>query len=82
MLDKQHDNKGLKIRNDIKYPGNSITGWISLEVDSKEMVDFAKLFTLRESRRAPDRALSRVRGNTLQFHPFRLGSEALRLLQR
>jgi len=63
MLDKQHDNKGLKIRNDIKYPGNSITGWISLEVDSKEMVDFAKLFTLRESRRAPDRALLRVRGN-------------------
>ena len=54
----------------------SLVGWISLEVDSKEMVDIAKLFTLR------DRALSRVRGNTLQFHPFRLGSEALRLLQR
>jgi hypothetical protein len=38
-------------------------------------------FTLRESRRAPDPALSGVRGSLLQLHPFRLDSGALRLLQ-
>jgi len=51
-------------------------------VYSKEMIKFAKLFTLQESRRSSDPSLSRVRGSTLQRHPFRLVSEALRPLQR
>jgi hypothetical protein len=51
-------------------------------VHSKDGVDFAMLFTLRESRRTSDPVLSRVRGKQLQLHPRRLGSEALRLLQR
>ncbi len=38
-------------------------------------------FTLRESRRAPDPALPRVRSSPLRLHPWRLDSEALRLLQ-
>ncbi|CAD7766644.1 MAG: hypothetical protein DNFNHJIP_00042 [Candidatus Argoarchaeum ethanivorans] len=51
-------------------------------VDSKDLVNFVMLFTLRESRRAPDSAFSRVRSSTLPLHPFSLDSEALRLLQR
>jgi hypothetical protein len=46
------------------------------------LLDFAMLFTLRESQRTSDLVLSRVRGKRLQLHPRRLGSEALRLLQR
>ena len=46
------------------------------------MVKFAKFFTLRERRRSSDTSLLRVRGSTLQRHPFRLVSEDLRILQR
>jgi len=55
---------------------------ISLIVNSKDGIHFAMLFTLRESRRTSDSALSRVRSKTLRLHPWRLDSEALRLLQR
>jgi hypothetical protein len=37
------------------------------------------LFTLRESWRNPDPALSGVRSRRLRLHPRRLGSEALQL---
>jgi hypothetical protein len=43
--------------------------WISQIVSSKDEVDFAMLFTLRESRRTSDPVLSRDQGNRLQFHP-------------
>jgi len=49
---------------------------------SKDVGDFALLFTLRESRRTSDSALSRDHSKQLRFHPWRLDSEALRLLQR
>jgi hypothetical protein len=42
---------------------------------------FSIFFTLRESLRAPDPALPGVRSSPLRLHPWRLGSEALRLLQ-
>jgi hypothetical protein len=37
---------------------------------------------LRESRRNPDPALPRDRSKLRRLHPWRLGSESLRLLQR
>ncbi|MGD8264756.1 MAG: hypothetical protein PVG70_20850 [Desulfobacterales bacterium] len=37
----------------------------------KDEVDFATLFTLRESRRTSDSALSRDCGRPLQLHPLR-----------
>jgi hypothetical protein len=43
---------------------------------------FFIFFTLRESRRASDPALPRVRSSLIRHHPWRLSSEALRLLQR
>ncbi|MDX2448184.1 MAG: hypothetical protein QNK29_13425, partial [Desulfobacterales bacterium] len=58
------------------------TSFFELRRDKKDGVDFAMLFTLRESRRTSDPVLSRVRGKQLQLHPRRLGSEVLRLLQR
>ena len=58
------------------------TSLFELRRDKKDGVDFAKLFTLRENRRTSDPVLSRDRGKLLQLHPWRLGSEALRLLQR
>jgi hypothetical protein len=82
MLYKQHGNEGLRVCNYISNSGSLTTLWISPKVNSKEIVYFAKLFTLRESRRTSDPTFSRVRGSTLQRHPFRLVSEALRLLQR
>jgi hypothetical protein len=63
------------------HRGNTIS-WIFHQVNSKDGVDFAMLFTLRESRRTSDPVLSRDRGKQLQLHPRRLGSEALQLLQR
>jgi hypothetical protein len=36
----------------------------------------------RESRRKPDPALPRDRSKALRLHPWRLGSDSLRLLQR
>ncbi|MCP3956025.1 MAG: TolC family protein, partial [Desulfobacterales bacterium] len=51
-------------------------------MDSKDWANFAMFSTLRESRRTPDPAFSRVRGSARQLHPFSLGSEVLQLLQR
>ena len=65
-----------------QYHSDSTIFRISPLVNSKAGVDFAMLFTLRESRRTSDPMLSRIRGKRLQLHPRRLGSEALRLLQR
>lgn len=42
---------------------------------------YAIFFTLRESRRAPDSVLPMVRCSALRLHPWRLGSEAFRVLQ-
>jgi len=70
------------ICNYFEYLSKGDSSWISLSVFSKDWVDFAMLFPLRESRGASDPALSRDRGRQLQLHPRRLDSEALRLLQR
>ena len=43
--------------------------WISPIVNSKDGVDFAMLFTLRESRRTSDPVLSRDQCSRLQFQP-------------
>jgi len=51
-----------------------------LRPDKKDDANFVIFFTLQESRRAPDPALSRVRGSARQLHPLRLGSATLRLL--
>ena len=51
-------------------------------MNSKDGIDFAMLFTLRERRRTSDSALSRIRSKVLRRHPRRLDSEALRRLQR
>jgi hypothetical protein len=50
------------------YSENTIS-WIAPIVNSMDGVDFAMLFTLRESRRTSDPVLSRDQGNQLQFHP-------------
>ena len=52
-------------RYQIEYP----TFWISLMVNLKVGIDFAMLFTIRESRRTSDPVLSRDRGSRLQLHP-------------
>ena len=65
-----------------RYHNRNTFSWTLPLVHSKDKVDFAMVFTLRESRRTSDPVLSRVRGKRLQLHPRRLGSEALRLLQR
>ena len=65
-----------------KYYRENITYWIFYYVNSKVVAVLALLFTLRESRRTSDPALPRDRGKQLQLHPWRLDSEALRLLQR
>jgi hypothetical protein len=65
-----------------RYHNKSTIFWILPLMHSKDGVDFAMLFTLRESRRTSDPVLSRVRGKRLQLHPLRLGSEALQLFQR
>ena len=65
-----------------QYHRENTISWIFHQVNSRDGVDFFMLFTLRESRRASDPVLSRARGKRRQLHPRRLGSEALRLLQR
>ena len=69
MLHKQHGKEKLMVRYYIRYSSEGTTSWISLLVKSKDGVDFAMLFTLRESRKTPDPVLSRVRGSRLQRHP-------------
>ncbi len=59
----------------------SDAAWSFPAVDSKVRANYVMLFTLPESRRAPDSAFSRARGSTQQIHPFSLDSEALRHLQ-
>jgi len=69
MLQKQHGKEKLMV---LYYNQNHSEGtifWISLLVDSKDGFDFAILFTLRESRRTSDPALSRVCGSRVQLHP-------------
>ena len=45
-----------------QYHSENKIFWISLKVNSKDGVDFAMLFTLRESRRTSDPVLSRDQG--------------------
>jgi hypothetical protein len=52
-----------------RYHNKSAISWILPLVLSKDGFDFAMLFTLRESRRTSDPALSRVRGKTQQLNP-------------
>ena len=56
--------------------------WMSRMVNSKNGAVFLILFTFQESWRTSDPVLSRDCGSRLQLHPWRLGSEALQLLQR
>ena len=70
------------VLNYTQFNRKSTIFWIFLMVDSKDGVDFAMLFTLRESRRTSDPVLSRDRGKILQLHPVTPCSEALRLLHR
>jgi len=70
-------------RNYFQYHSKMTTFWIPPLVNSKDGVDFAMLFPLRESRRTSDSALLRVRSKELRLFTLRrLDSEALRLLQR
>jgi hypothetical protein len=50
------------------HSGHTISR-VSLFVNSKDGVDFAMLFTLRESLRTSDSALLRVRSKELRLHP-------------
>jgi len=52
-----------------QYLSKMTNSWILPLVNSKDGVDFAMLFTLRESRRTPDSALLRVRSKELRRHP-------------
>jgi hypothetical protein len=70
------------IRNYCQNPYKMTNSGISPFVNSKDGVDFAMLFALRESRRTSDSALLRVRSKELRRHPQSPDSEALRLLQR
>jgi len=53
----------------IQYRHDSAISWISPQVNSKDGVYFAMLFTLRESRRTSDSVLLRVRSKKLRLHP-------------
>jgi hypothetical protein len=68
MLHKQHGKEKLMVIYYNQYNSENTIFWISPLVVSKDGVDFAMLFTLRESRRISDPALSRVRGNRVQLH--------------
>ena len=65
---------GLRTRDYIIYPGSSITGRISPDVDSKKRADFAKLFTLKTTRKVEGLHFSRhdnakwlVKDNLMKF---------------
>jgi hypothetical protein len=51
--------------------------WISPSVNSKNEIDFALLFTLRESRRTSDPALFRLR-RTVGYYGFTLDAWPLK----
>ena len=53
----------------IQYRIDSVISWIFPQVNSKDGIYFAMLFTLRESRRTSDPALLRVRSKKLRLHP-------------
>ena len=69
MLHKQSGKEYLMVRYDTRYHSESIIFWIPPLVNSKDGVDFAMLYTLRESRRTSDPVLSKIRGKRLQLHP-------------
>jgi hypothetical protein len=69
MLHKQHGKVKVMVPFYTKYHRESTILWISQFVDSKDGIDFAMLLTLRESRRASDPVLSRIRGSRVQLHP-------------
>ena len=81
-LHKQHGTEYIICCNNSQYHTDSTISWICLQVSFKDDVYFAMLFTLRESLRTLDSVLSRARSKPLRHHPWRLDSEALRLLQR
>ena len=51
----------MMVRSDSQYRSNISNSWIPPLVNSKDRVDIAMLFTLRESRRTSDSALLRIR---------------------
>jgi hypothetical protein len=51
------------------YHSEDTIFWIPQIVNSKDGADFARLFTLRESRRTSDLVLSRDQCIRLQFQP-------------
>jgi len=57
------------IRYYTKYRCDSVVSWTSPLVNSKDNIDFAMLFTLRENLRTSDPALLRVRSKILRLHP-------------
>ena len=57
------------VRNYIHHHSKTTIFRISPLLNSKDGIDFAMLFTLRESRRASDPAFSRDCGRKLQLHP-------------
>jgi hypothetical protein len=56
--------------------------WNPPNVNSRINNNFLMFIPLRESRRIPDPALPKDCSKVLRLHPWRLGSEILRLLQR
>ena len=53
----------------MQYLSDSAIAWIFPQVNSKDGVFFAMLFTLRESRKTSDPALLRDRSKKLRLHP-------------
>ena len=53
----------------MQYRRDSAIAWIFPQVNSKDGVFFAMLFTLRENRRTSDPTLLRVRSKKLRRHP-------------
>ena len=68
-LHKQYGKVEIISCNNSQYHSDSAIFWISLQVNSKDGIYFAILFTLRESRRTSDPVLLRVRSKKLRLHP-------------
>ena len=60
VLTIQHGKDYIMVRNYCQYHSKMTNSWIPPLVNSNDGVDFAMLFTLRESRRTSDSALLRV----------------------
>ena len=69
-LHKQHGKEQLTMRYPDEYHANNVDLNSQPLVDSKDRVNFAMLFTLRESRRTPDPALLRVRSRLTTPSPL------------